>query len=248
MADLIHWTIRKRPTVGTVGLFYPDPELLPSKLPHMPTPLSRKITLLKDHVMASKVHSAEEFESFVTHMYLDLVGQVTIGIGHGILSAAAAGLIPFKKADGSRASANEIAAEFAKLHGMAAGQRDAPKAASSFEGITALRIDEETIYDLAADDIRAKEKDIKRHFTDYDSYPQSVKEALLDMVFSMGMGKLLRSYPSFCAAVRKHDWKAAADQSNRKQVQTKRNIAVKEKLSSAGGKATLEDLAEARRR
>lgn len=214
----------------------------------MPTPLTRKIAILKDHAMAGKVHSAEEFESFVPHMYLDVVGQVTVGIGHGILSASAASAIAFKKANGAAASSSEITAEFEKLRGMAAAQREKPKPARSFEGLTTLRVDEATIYDLAADDIRGKEKDIKRHFPDYDTYPQSVKEAMLDMVFSMGIGKLLRSYPSFCAAVRKHDWKSAAEHSNRKQVQTRRNLTVKEKLSSAVSKARVEDMAEARRR
>ncbi len=214
----------------------------------MPTPLARKIALLKDQALASKVHSAEEFESFVTHMYLDVVGQVTVGIGHGVLSAASACAIGFKKADGTPASAGEITAEYNKLHAMTAAQREKPRTAKYFEGITALRIDESTAYNLAADDIRAKEKDIKRHFPDYDSYPLGVKEAILDMVFSMGIGKLLRSYPGFCAAVRQRDWKAAAGHSNRRQVQSRRNLTVKEKLSGAGQKRPLEDLAEVRRR
>ena len=212
----------------------------------MPTPLSKKITILKDQALAGKVHAAEEFESFVPHMYLDVVGQVTVGIGHGILSGAAASDIPFKKADGSPATEGEITKEFNALSAQSASQREKPKSAKHFESLTTLHIDEAAVYNLAARDIGAKEKDIKRNFPEYDSYPPAVQEAILDMVFSMGMGKLLRGYPSFCAAVKKKDWKAAAEHSNRRQVQVKRNTSVKDKLASAGTRVGRNDMAMAR--
>lgn len=214
----------------------------------MPTPLSKKISILKDQAIAGKVHAAEEFESFVPHMYLDVVGQVTVGIGHGILSAAAACAIPFKKANGSPASAGEVTKEFNALSAQSASQRDKPRPAKHFEGLTSLRIDEATVYQLAAMDIAAKEKDIRRNFPEYDSYPAAVQEVLLDMVFSMGIGKLLRGYPTFCAAVKKKDWKAAAAHSNRRQVQIRRNTTVKEKLVGAGKAVGQYDMAMAGRR
>lgn len=214
----------------------------------MPTPLSKKISILKDQALAGKVHAAEEFESFVPHMYLDVVGQVTVGIGHGVLDAKAASLIAFKKADGSSASEGEITKEFNALIALASSQRDKPKSAKHFEALTVLRIDEATAYNVAARDIGAKEKDIKRHFPDYDSYPGGVQEAILDMVFSMGIGKLLRSYPSFCKAVRERNWKAAAEHSNRRQVQVRRNTTVKDKLANAGKSVGQGDMAMAGRR
>lgn len=211
----------------------------------MPTPLSKKITILKDQAIAGKVQAAEDFESFVPYMYLDVAGQVTVGIGHGILDAPAACAIAFRKADGSTAADQEITKEFNALHALSSEQRGREQKwpAKYFEGRTTLRIDEESAYNLAATDIRAKEKDIKRNFPEYDTYPSAVQEALLDMVFSMGMGKLLRSYPSFCDAVKRRDWKTAAEQCRRKNVQLKRNESVKGKLANSGKLAGQNDMA-----
>ena len=89
----------------------------------MPSTLQRKIAILKNAAVAGKVHAFEEFESNVPYMYLDVAGQVTVGIGHAILSEEAACQLPFKSADGTPASREVIVAAFKKIHSGRQAQR-----------------------------------------------------------------------------------------------------------------------------
>jgi len=199
----------------------------------MPTTLQRKIAILKNTVVASKVHAFEEFESYVPYMYLDVSGQVTVGIGHGVLSAEAAGQLPFVTADGRPASREAIAEAYKKVHALRSAQREKARTAGYFSGITGLVLGEADIYRLAQQDIAAHERLLRGKFADYDRYPAAVQEALLDMVFSMGINKLMTGYPKFVAAVRARDWAAAAANSGRRQVQLSRNLAIENRLRGA---------------
>lgn len=199
----------------------------------MATTLQRKIEILKNTAMARKVHLTEGFEDYVPHMYLDVSGQVTVGIGHGILSDSAAAQLPFKLADGKAASADAIKQEFRTLHAHRDAQREKARTAKHFQGMTTLALGEADIYKLAQQDIEAHERLLRPKFPEYDKYPTGVQEVLLDMVFSMGINKLITGYPKFVTAVRKKDWKTAAEHCGRRQVQRSRNLAVETRLRNA---------------
>jgi len=201
----------------------------------MPSTLQRRIAILKNAAVAGKVHAFEEFESNVPYMYLDVAGQVTVGIGHAILSEEAACQLPFKSADGTPASREVIVAAFKKIHSGRQAQREKAKPASSFAGLTDLILAETDIYRLAQQDIASHEHLLRGKFPDYDRYPAAVQEALLDMIFSMGLNKLMTGCPRFVAAVRAQDWATAAAHSGRRQVQGSRNLAIAGKLRSAAG-------------
>ena len=188
----------------------------------MPTTLQRKIAILKNTVVAGKVHAFEEFESYVPYMYLDVSGQVTVGCQ-----------LPFVTPDGRPASREAIAEAYKKVHALRSAQREKAKTAGYFSGITGLVLGEADIYRLAQQDIAAHERLLRGKFTDYDRYPAAVQEALLDMVFSMGINKLMTGYPKFVAAVRARDWAAAAANSGRRQVQLSRNLAIENRLRGA---------------
>jgi GH24 family phage-related lysozyme (muramidase) len=55
-------------------------------------------------------------EGYVEHMYLDTKGLVTVGIGNMLPSVAAAQALPFvNRSTGNRATADEIAADYASV-------------------------------------------------------------------------------------------------------------------------------------
>lgn len=201
----------------------------------MATSLQRKIEILKNVAIAQKVHLTEGFEDYIPHMYLDVSGQVTVGIGHGILSASAATALPFKQADGKAATAADIAKAYEAIHAHRNEQRENAKAAKHFEGMTSLVLGETDIYKLAQQDIEVHERILRPKFPEYDKYPSAVQEVLLDMVFSMGINKLITGYPKFVTAVRKKDWRSAAENCGRRQVQRSRNLAVETRLRNAAG-------------
>lgn len=201
----------------------------------MATSLQRKIDILKNVAIAQKVHLTEGFEDYVPHMYLDVSGQVTVGIGHGILNDGAAAQLPFKRADGKAATAEEIKKAYQTIHAHRSAQRENAKSAKHFEGMTSLVLGEADIYKLAQQDIEVHERILRPKFPEYDKYPAGVQEVLLDMVFSMGINKLMTGYPKFVTAVRKKDWKTAAENCGRRQVQRSRNLAVETRLRNAAG-------------
>lgn len=201
----------------------------------MATSLQRKIDILKNVAIAQKVHLTEGFEDYVPHMYLDVSGQVTVGIGHGILNDGAAAQLPFKRADGKAATAEEIKKAYQTIHAHRSAQRENAKSAKHFESMTSLVLGESDIYKLAQQDIEVHERILRPKFPEYDKYPAGVQEVLLDMVFSMGINKLMTGYPKFVTAVRKKDWKTAAENCGRRQVQRSRNLAVETRLRNAAG-------------
>ncbi len=212
----------------------------------MATSLQRKIDILKNVAIAQKVHLTEGFEDYVPHMYLDVSGQVTVGIGHGILGAPAACTLPFKHGDGKAATQDEITKEYQAIHAHRNAQREKAKTAKHFQGMTSLVLGEADIYKLAQLDIEVHERILRPKFPEYDKYPAGVQEVLLDMVFSMGINKLMTGYPKFVTAVRKKDWKTAAENCGRRQVQRSRNLAVETRLRNAAAPAG-GDLAAVRR-
>lgn len=204
----------------------------------MATTLERKIEVLKDIELAQKIHLTEGFEDFIPHMYLDSVGKVTIGIGHLLPSASAACDVLFNNPKEKRqATAAEITAEYnalAKLSGQQVAKSSKDKwNAKHFSGLTALRISDEAAYGLAAKDIAAKERELRIQFPDLDSYPQGVKEVLLDMAYNLGTSGLVNKFPKFVKAIRERNWKEAAKHSKRPQLGAGRNNSTTERLNSA---------------
>ena len=74
---------------------------------------------------------------------------------------------------------------------------------------------------------------LKTKFSNFEDYPGTVQNALLDMAFNLGITGLVAKFPSLKAAILAEDWQKAADESNRPQVSKVRNTAVKDWLEAA---------------
>lgn len=125
------------------------------------------------------------YEGNVPHMYLDTEGQVTIGIGHMMPSAAAAQKVNFLRADGIKASAEEIKNEFDKVKSMRKSQ-----SADKYEPFTKLHITEQEIYRLTDNHLINFHKELKNLYLGFDSFPKNVRFALFDMIYNLGEPKL----------------------------------------------------------
>lgn len=84
-------------------------------------------------------------------------------------------------------------------------------------------------------DVRQKINEIRSHvFPDFESYPQSGQEAIIDMAFNLGVNKLENGFPAFVKAVKSLDWATAALESHRlPPVSNERNQAAKRLLIAA---------------
>jgi GH24 family phage-related lysozyme (muramidase) len=169
----------------------------------------------------------KEFEGCVPWMYRDTVGKITVGVGLMLPDAKAAQVLPFVLRDRA-ATAEEIAAEFARVDAMALGRP------SSFYKIpSSLELTRQTIDEKLSVVLQGFEADLRGQFPHYDDFPDGVKMALLDMVYNLGPAGLFKGFPHLVAAVQTGAWAQAAEHSMRRGPGAARNNWTREQFLSA---------------
>lgn len=161
-------------------------------------------------------------------MYLDTKGYVTIGVGHLLRTAQVAQGLPFYKSDETKANADDIKEDFEEVKKQSPG-----RLAASYKKYTKLIMKSADIDALTDKHIVSFESELKKIYSNFNSYPPEVKFALFDMIFNLGMFKLRNSWPTFNKAIADMDWQAAANSSGRVGIQPGRNKYVKDLLEKA---------------
>ncbi|ROQ17966.1 MULTISPECIES: glycoside hydrolase family protein [Marinimicrobium] len=170
----------------------------------------------------------EKYEGKVSHMYLDSKGFVTVGIGHLLSTVASAQLLAFKNSKNLPATQEEIKADYDSVK-----KQPANRLASMYKKHTKLRLPDAEIDKLTNKHIQSFESELKRIYSDFDSFPSKARLALFDLIFNLGMTELNNNWPNFNAAVKAKDWQKAADNSSRKSpISDARNKYVKDLLEA----------------
>jgi GH24 family phage-related lysozyme (muramidase) len=173
-------------------------------------------------------------EGSISHMYLDTVGKVTVGVGNMLPTAASAQQLGFIDRTTRRAATKEaIKAEFEKVSKLSRGLK-----ATAYKKDTTLDLPDATIGKLLDDRIDGFKRELKEKFPQFDSYPITAQFALTDMAFNLGTNGLVTKFPKFKKLVEANDWAGAAKESNRPQVSATRNAQVKKWLEEAAGQAS----------
>jgi GH24 family phage-related lysozyme (muramidase) len=151
------------------------------------------------------------WEGEVGYMYVDIKGNVTVGIGNIVSSANYAKTLGFVNAKTKQpASPDEVEKEFTAVKAM--GIRDSHvvyRLNPSFELTT------EKLVSLAKQRL-TKEflPGLKKRFGDFDSLPKPARRGLIDMIYNLGVPnfgiKFDGKHCKFGPAVRRHDWNVAA--------------------------------------
>lgn len=144
-----------------------------------------------------------KFEGSINHMYLDVLGLVTVARGNLIDPITMALGLPFERG-GVRVSRDEIAAEWRTVK---ARQDLAKVGARSFKSITSLRLSTKGINDLVISKLLETEAYLKKRFPEFDTWPADAQLGVLSMAWAMGAGF---KFKTFEAAVLKRDFAAAA--------------------------------------
>jgi GH24 family phage-related lysozyme (muramidase) len=185
---------------------------------------------------ADAVKYVRDHEGVINHMYLDIVGLVTIGVGFMLPNPAAAAELKLVHRDtGDPANKQEKAAEWETIHAQVKAKR-----ASSYRKFTALdmtdaEVDKRLIV-LLDDFVR----NLRQRFPAFDNFPDPAQIGLLDMIYSLGPAGLFKGFPLFCKAVDDQNWKKCAGESSRRNVSGARNADLKQlfldaaKLGNAG--------------
>jgi GH24 family phage-related lysozyme (muramidase) len=170
----------------------------------------------------------KEFEGCIPWMYRDTVGKVTVGVGLMLPDAKAAESLPFLL--GIRpATTQEIAAEFTRVDSLPMGR------ASTFykSATTHLILPQQTIDAKLTSVLQGFEADLRTRLPHYDTFPDGVKLALLDMAYNLGPAGLFKDFPSLIAAVESGSWAEAAARCLRRGPSVARNNWTREQFLSA---------------
>ena len=142
-------------------------------------------------------------------------------------SAAAACALPFQ-AVGAAATAEQIAAEFARVDAMAMG-----KLPSFYRAAGSLELPELVIDEKLSAVLAGFEATLRAGLAGYDKLPDGVKMALLDMAYNLGPEGLLKGYPKMIRAVETGAWAEAAAESARGGINAARNAWTRQQMMSA---------------
>lgn len=167
-------------------------------------------------------NNIERYEGKVEHMYLDSRGFVTVGIGHLLSTENDAQKLPFKKVSGEQATVEEIQAEFTALT-----QQTANHVASYYKKFTSLSLSNEAMDALTDKHIDSFYKELTVVYDGFDDFPSTVKLALFDLIFNLGMTGLRKKWPKLNACIASRDWLSAAENCRRKGIADERNEYVK---------------------
>lgn len=184
---------------------------------------------------------AEQHEGRIPWMYLDTVGRVTVGVGHMIPSADAALTVPFvDPASGSKAQPDAIRAGYAAV---AAARASVGRVAGAFQGLSALRLDDDGIAAVFAADfdrIVGRTRDLFEAVGGgLDSYPDPAQLAVIDMAFNLGPDGLYGKFPSFrTKGLAPRAFDVAASESRRGGISDERNKWTFDQLMAAAALET----------
>ncbi len=174
----------------------------------------------------------QRIERYVPYMYLDEYGNVTVGIGHLITDADKAEPLPFvERGTNNRADKDHIRKAFNKVRisNLTPGQ------AHLFESLTHIEISEPEDEKLAMEDMGIFLNILMKnsYFPDLGTYPITAKMGILDMAYTLGAFGTRTAYPRFTAAVRRRNWKLAAQHSHRPQVSAERDAIIRDWFKQA---------------
>lgn len=173
-----------------------------------------------------------EYEGDLPKLYLDTAGKPTVGIGDMLEGVAAAKELPFyiKAKNPKTGKMEERLATDAEIQASWDAVAAVPQPASCDNDNTNSCYGADVYQQIKGNKVYLKEKDrvskaksdinefgddLKNAYADFDTFPDKVKLALYDMVFNLGAHKLVHEFVHFTAAIKRRDWKKAAEESVR---------------------------------
>lgn len=181
-----------------------------------------------------------DYEGYIKHIYIDTLGNMTIGVGH-LLSTkySVSGITLYKtqnKALTQPATLQEKMDEYDIIKKLSWGTTITAK---SFEKHSTLVMKNSDIDFLTNKHIDSFYTDLKNSYTKEKGYPNNFEKyeynlqlALFDMIFNLGATKLRNGFPNFHSAFKAHDYKKMAIESHRSGINNDRNNYVRDLILS----------------
>ena len=180
-----------------------------------PAPAPAPNNTLPNHTTDEDLYKAmweniKKYEDVIQHPYLDTKGLITVGGGANINSWDDFRKINFT-VNGVPATEAEKLAAFGIMRNLS-NERDAQgnptnwdTKAKKFKDYTNVRISDEYARSLAQDHMTNDLAHVRREFADFDTFPQPLKEVLLDIQYNVKGGLNEQKWPSLYKAIRERN-------------------------------------------
>ena len=176
-----------------------------------------------EDLLAKMWKNIKEYEQVIPYPYLDTKGTITVGPGKNANT-----LEEFMSVRFNNVSEKEQEKYFYILRdmGMAVDENNRFKyhntKARDFEQYTPLRISDEESYRLAQNHMTNDLNHVRQQFSDFDRFPEPLKEVLLDIQYNTG--NLTRNnWPKLYQAIENRDVNGIVQNVHRKDVGKQRN-------------------------
>ncbi|MEC4090288.1 glycoside hydrolase family protein [Pseudoalteromonas rubra] len=201
-----------------------------------------KRLLSKHRTSSPAVRHICHFEGVIDHLYLDTRGNPTIGVGFHVTCQDAFTRLSLRdKRTNKPASRMQKQQEYNTLKRLPAG-----KTARWYAQHCTLHLPHSESMRLLEQQIAAFEHELARlispqngYIRAYQQLPNSVQLALLDLAYNLGTPNLSSRWPKLLAALKREDWRQAADECARKHVSKARNQATRQLFIQAASSDNL---------
>lgn len=167
---------------------------------------SQEIRRDSSGLIAELAQEMFKLEGSSPHMFRSLGGEVVVGVGHELPKAEDAQKLGFIRRDTQRAATGEeIQQDWIACMNVTPGPP-----ARAFAPVTRLYLPDREVVGLLAEDIRRQSIEMVSVFSDFDTYPNPAKKALLLLAFDLSVTGLRHS-SELVAAARSKDWSRCAD-------------------------------------
>ncbi|MDW7551523.1 glycoside hydrolase family protein [Pseudoalteromonas peptidolytica] len=176
------------------------------------------------------IHHLLQFEGEVFHLYLDVNGNPTIGVGFHMQTIEQFCQLPMQDRRAKRAATlQQKHDEYRRIKSKPTGYK-----ASWYAQYTELTLPPSASKQLLLKHIQGFESALA-HFLEqqavgcipYHKLPTPAKHALLDMAYNLGTNKLFLAFPKLINAISTQDWKQASQECSRLHISPARNEATK---------------------
>lgn len=144
------------------------------------------------------------FEGRLFHLYLDVRGLVTTGVGILVDPIAYALALDWRNPDGSKSSQGQIADAW---HTVKAATSWAPRGGVAFAPLTEIRLTPNGVDALTLAKLRANDVELSRRVRGWETLPAPAQLATHSLAWACGPDF---DFPKFLAALESHDWATCA--------------------------------------
>jgi len=145
----------------------------------------------------------EQAEGRVNHFYLDALGKPTIGVGRLVPTEESAVKLAFAPPD-------QIREDYRRVCSASPGLLP-----SAYSHLCTARMPDEAVDALLEADMQEFVSVMKRQFPEYETWPETVQEAVFDIDFNVGP-EHFSAFHHLIAGLHSRDWKECAAQCHRK--------------------------------